>query len=80
MTGRAISRSEAAGVDSGAEILEFKIRLNGICPMIWRRVHVPTSMMLCKLHGVFQIAMDWEGIHLFQFNLRAIHFCSSELG
>ncbi len=79
MTGRAKSRSEAT-VDSGAEILQFKIWLKGVSPMIWRRVQVPTSMTLCELHGVFQVAMGWEGIHLFMFDFCATHFGSSELG
>jgi Plasmid pRiA4b ORF-3-like protein len=47
--------------------------------MIWRRVQVPDSMMLRELHGVIQVAMGWEGIHLFQFALRARRFGSLEL-
>jgi hypothetical protein len=47
--------------------------------MIWRRVQVPDSMMLRELHGVIQVAMGWEGIHLFQFTLRAKRFGSLEL-
>jgi hypothetical protein len=34
---------------------------------------------LRELHGVFQIAMGWEGIHLYQFSLRATRYGSSEL-
>jgi hypothetical protein len=47
--------------------------------MIWRRVQVPSSMTLRELHGTFQVAMGWEGIHLFQFNLRAARYGSHEL-
>jgi hypothetical protein len=47
--------------------------------MTWRRVLVPTSMILRELHGVIQVAMGWEGIHLFQFTLRARRFGSLEL-
>jgi len=36
-------------------------------------------MTLRELHGVFQVAMGWEGIHLFQFTLRARQFGSREL-
>ncbi len=51
----------------------------GISPMIWRRVQVPASMTLRELHGVIQVAMGWEGIHLFQFTLWARRFGSREL-
>jgi hypothetical protein len=36
-------------------------------------------MTLRELHGVIQVAMGWEGIHLFQFTLRARRFGSLEL-
>jgi hypothetical protein len=61
------------------KILQFKVWLIGLSPMIWRRVQVPDSMMLRELHGVIQVAMGWEGIHLFQFTLRAKRFGSLEL-
>ena len=61
------------------EILQFKVWLLGISPMVWRRVQVPDSMTLRELHGVIQVAMGWEGIHLFQFTLRAKPFGSLEL-
>ena len=60
------------------EILQFKVWLLGISPMVWRRVQVPASMTLRELHGVFQVVMGWEGIHLFQFTLRARRFGSME--
>ena len=47
--------------------------------MVWRRLLVPAATTLHELHGVFQVAMGWEGIHLFQFHLRAARYGSSEL-
>jgi hypothetical protein len=70
---------EPAGADDG-EVLQFKIWLKGISPMIWRRVQVTATSTLRDLHGVFQVAMGWDGIHLFEFSLRAVHYGSSELG
>ena len=52
-------------------IFQIKIRLLGISPMIWRRVLAPTSLTLHELHGVIQSVMGWEGLHLFQFKVRA---------
>ncbi len=61
------------------KILQFKVWLIGLSPMIWRRVQVPDGLTLRELHGVIQVAMGWEGIHLFQFTLRAKRFGSLEL-
>jgi len=55
---------------------QLKISLLGISPMIWRRVLVPSSSTLHKLHGIFQVAMGWDGIHLFQFDIRAVDYGS----
>ena len=38
--------------------------------MVWRRLLVQDTCSLRGLHGVIQVAMGWEGIHLYQFCLR----------
>ena len=60
-------------------ILQLKVRLLGISPMIWRRVLVPESMSLHELHGVVQLAMGWEGIHLFEFVVRGAQYAGPYL-
>src|SRR5713226_4787784 len=60
-------------------IVQVKVWLLGVSPMVWRRVLVPASFTLRELHGVFQVAMGWEGIHLYQFCLRAARYGSWEL-
>ncbi|OSP53602.1 plasmid pRiA4b ORF-3 family protein [Pseudoruegeria sp. SK021] len=62
-----------------AKIFQLKIRLLGISPMIWRRVLVSSFTTLRELHGILQVAMGWEGIHLFQFDIRAVEYGSWEL-
>ena len=47
--------------------------------MVWRRLLVPGSYTLRELHGVIQAAMGWEGIHLYDFQLRAARYGSWEL-
>ncbi len=47
--------------------------------MVWRRFLVPTAFTLRELHGVIQVAMGWEGIHLYDFHLRAERYGSSEV-
>jgi len=46
--------SLAAATD---EIVQVKVWLIGISPMVWRRVLIPASCTLRELHGVLQVAM-----------------------
>lgn len=57
----------------------MKVWLLTISPMVWRRLLVPAGYSLRELHGVIQVAMGWEGIHLYRFYLRATHYGSFEL-
>jgi len=43
-----------------AEIVQIKVWLLGISPMVWRRLLVPSTCILRELHGVIQVAMGWE--------------------
>jgi hypothetical protein len=60
-------------------ILQMKMRLVGISPMIWRRVLLPVDWTLEELHGVIQAAMGWEGLHLYEFRIRSARYGSPEL-
>ena len=61
-------------------ILQLKVRLLDISPMIWRRVLVRESVSLRELHGVIQLAMGWEGVHLFEFTIRGSRYAGPFLG
>ena len=45
----------------GDPLVQIKVWLLGVSPMVWRRVLVPADCTLRELHGVFQVAMGWEG-------------------
>src|SRR3954451_18153144 len=45
-------------------IAKLRVELDGIQPLIWRRVAVRTSMKLNELHKVVQTAMGWLDNHL----------------
>jgi hypothetical protein len=75
-----LSRGSSAPSETDANaIVQVKVWLLGISPMVWRRVLVPAACTLRELHGVLQVAMGWEGIHLYQFCLRAARYGSGEL-
>jgi hypothetical protein len=60
-------------------VVQIKVWLLQLSPMVWRRVLVPSSCTLRELHGIIQAAMGWEGLHLYQFHLRAVRYGSCEL-
>ena len=57
-----------AGLEESTRIVQLKVHLLGISPMIWRRVPVPESVSLRELHGVLQVIMGWKGLHLYYFD------------
>jgi Plasmid pRiA4b ORF-3-like protein len=62
------------------EIMQLKVRLLGISPMIWRGLLVDPSTSLQELHGMLQVALGGEGFHLYQFDIRGSMYGSFELG
>jgi hypothetical protein len=56
---------------ASGEILQLKVWLMNISPMVWRRLLVPVDCTLRELHGLLQVAMGWQGFHLYQFRLHA---------
>lgn len=52
-----------------AELLQLRIELAWLKPVIWRRVVVPEVITLAKLHKVIQAAMGWTDSHLHEFEI-----------
>lgn len=63
-----------ASVDGAEEILQFNVRLEGLSPMIWRRVKVRADTTRRELQGIIRLALGREGIHRFAFDMRAVQF------
>ncbi len=55
-------------------LLQLKVELVGIKPLIWRRVVVPETITLGKLHTVIQAAMGWTDSHLHEFEIAGVHY------
>ncbi len=67
MTVRQRPESDPSGP---APTYQIKITLLDTDPPIWRRVLVPGSIALPKLHRVIQAAMSWSNDHLHEFAFR----------
>ena len=53
---------------------KLKVALKGIKPPIWRRLVVPATCSLAKLHQAIQVAFGWEDCHLHLFQIRGEEF------
>jgi len=51
------------------KILQFKITLNAVRPIVWRRIQVPDKYSFWDLHCAIQDAMGWVGYHLHAFTV-----------
>ena len=47
----------------------LRVQLQDIAPPIFRRIIVPASIPLARLHKAIQIAMGWENYHLYLFEI-----------
>jgi hypothetical protein len=54
-------KSAVPAAEDVSAILQVKVWLLDISPMVWRRLLLPSSYTLRELHGVIQVAMGWEG-------------------
>jgi hypothetical protein len=65
-------KQQPIGADAKPPILtvyQLKVSLRGISPMIWRRLLVPNTTTIAQLHGILQVAMGWEDVHLHRFRV-----------
>ncbi|HUW05299.1 MAG TPA: plasmid pRiA4b ORF-3 family protein [Williamwhitmania sp.] len=49
------------------QIYQIQIALKDSKPKIWRRLLIPSDMLLADLHKVIQTSMGWTNSHLHQF-------------
>ena len=50
-------------------LLQLRIELESIEPLIWRQLVVPDTITLTRLHHVIQAAMGWTDTHLHEFDI-----------
>lgn len=70
-----VTRQPAAGKTAEARpgpagaALQLKVTLAGSKPPIWRRLTMPESITLARLHELIQIAFGWTDSHLHLFEI-----------
>jgi hypothetical protein len=51
-------------------IYQMKVVLQGVSPIIWRRLLIHGDSTITDLHYIIQIAMGWSDDHLHQFRIQ----------
>ena len=59
-------------------IYTLRVELEGIEPLIWRRLQVPVAITLPKLHRVLQVVMGWTDSHLHSFRIGDREYSNAE--
>ena len=78
--GRAPAGRSRGGGASVQGVHRIKVTIAGSKPPIWRRLEVPSSVTLLGLHEVLQTAFEWDGGHLWHFEVGADIFGVGDMG
>jgi hypothetical protein len=55
-------------------VYRLKVTLRDSKPPIWRRIEVPGTITLAKLHRILQVAMGWTNSHLHSFKIGQTYY------
>ena len=61
-------------------IYQFRVVVQGISPLIWRRLLIRSDMSLATLHATLQIIFAWSDAHLHCFRIHGKEYGSARLG
>ena len=59
---------------------QLYVELEWVQPKVWRRLLVPATIRLSRLHDVLQEGMGWEDEHLHEFVFADTRYCLSQRG
>ncbi|MEO0373899.1 MAG: plasmid pRiA4b ORF-3 family protein [Cyanobacteria bacterium P01_A01_bin.17] len=60
-------------------VYQLKITLQGLEPLIWRKIQVTSGTTLAQLHSIIQAVMGWDGAHLHVFEVAGTSYGQTEL-
>jgi hypothetical protein len=61
-------------------VYQFRVVLQGISPLIWRRLLIRSDMSLATLHAALQIAFAWSDEHLHAFCIHGKEYGCARVG
>jgi hypothetical protein len=79
--GRYAIRRLRGMAEPGDPVLTIRVALLGTdSPEVWRRVLIPASFTLDRVHMVMQEAMGWQNSHLHEFRIAGREYGMPEIG
>jgi Plasmid pRiA4b ORF-3-like protein len=61
-------------------VYQFRVVMQGISPLIWRRLLFRSDMSLATLHAALQIVFAWSDVHLHYFRIHGKAYDSTRRG
>lgn len=55
-------------------VYQIKVTVAGVEPSVWRRIQVPGSITLHRLHEILQVVMGWENAHLYMLETDGVSY------
>ena len=50
-------------------VYQFRVVVQGISPLMWRRILIRSDMSLATLHTTLQLVFAWSDVHLHYFRI-----------
>jgi hypothetical protein len=70
----------AAATGPGAVVLQLRVVLAQISPLVWRRLLVTDQTAIAELHEVLQLAFGWSDEHLHRFVIHGVEYGQNRPG
>lgn len=73
---RSPSGRRPRGVAAATRALQVQLRIEllEVEPLVWRRVRLPETLTLARLHGVLLWSMGWSGGHLHEYEIARVRY------
>ena len=56
-------------VEQSRRLVQLRVGIRGVSPLIWRRVVIGDDASLADLHDVLQVCFGWSDVHLHRFRI-----------
>lgn len=76
----AASREPTEVGGDSAMVYQLRVVINGISPLIWRRLLVPGQTTIAQLHTILQTAFGWSGEYLHRFVIHGTEYGIYQVG
>lgn len=58
---------------------EIKVTIKNTHPPVWRRLQIPSGITFHQLNAIIQLAFDWCGYHLYEFEIGSASYREGKL-